>query len=123
MYREDRFVHAIPTNADMKVVRAIDLFNASPHCRTISGVARTLGAPLVTRAPVGDRGQHRHDRRSRGSSRGTATRSTSPTRPRGVRSTGQGAELDELDEPDRAPNAIADEFGALHAAVQPERSR
>ena len=37
----------------------------------------------------------------------------------GVRATGQGTELEELDEEDRSPNAIADEFGALHAAVQP----
>ena len=51
MYREDRFVHAIPTNADMKVVRAIELYNASSHCRMIAGVARTLGAPLVSGRP------------------------------------------------------------------------
>jgi len=37
----------------------------------------------------------------------------------GVRATGQGTELEELEEEDRSPNAIADEFGALHAAVQP----
>ena len=37
----------------------------------------------------------------------------------GVRHTGQGAELEELDEADRSPNAIADETGELHAAVQP----
>ena len=118
MYREDRFVHAIPTNADMKVVRAIDLFNASPHCRTISGVARTLGAPLVTVRPSATEGSivtiviawelswYRYE-------------IDLADEAAGVRSTGQGAELDELDEPDRAPNAIADEFGALHAAVQP----
>ena len=118
MYREDRFVHAIPTNADMKVVRAIDLFNASPHCRTISGVARTLGAPLVSVRPSATEGSivtiviawelswYRYE-------------IDLADEAAGVRSTGQGAELGELDEADRSPNAIADEFGALHAAVQP----
>ena len=118
MYREDRFVHAIPTNADMKIVRAIELFNASTHCRTISGVARTLGAPLVIVRPSATEGSivtivvawelswYRFE-------------VDLADEAAGVRATGQGTELDELDEEDRAPNAIADEFGALHAAVQP----
>ena len=29
--------------------------------------------------------------------------------------------LDELDPQDRVPNAVADEFGALHAAVAPDQ--
>ena len=118
MYREDRFVHAIPTNADMKVVRAIELFNASTHCRIISGVARTLGAPLVIVRPSATEGSivtiviawelswYRFE-------------VDLADEAAGVRATGQGTELEELDEEDRAPNAIADEFGALHAAVQP----
>jgi hypothetical protein len=118
MYREDRFVHAIPTNADMKIVRAIELFNGSQHCRTISGVARTLGAPLVIVRPSATEGSivtiviawelswYRFE-------------VDLADEAAGVRATGQGTELEELDDEDRAPNAIADEFGALHAAVQP----
>src|SRR6187551_1741316 len=40
-----RSVHAVPTNADLKVARAVELFNTSEHPRTVSGVARSLGAP------------------------------------------------------------------------------
>src|SRR2546428_838038 len=36
---------AEPTNAQLKVDRAIDLFNESEHPRTIAGIARTLGPP------------------------------------------------------------------------------
>lgn len=46
-----RSVHAIPTNADMKMGRALDLFNASMHPRTVAGVARSLGAPIVAVRP------------------------------------------------------------------------
>lgn len=118
MYREDRFVHAIPTNADMKVVRAIELFNLSSHCRTLAGVARTLGAPLVSVRPSATEGSivtiviawelswYRYE-------------VDLADEAAGVRLTGQGAELGELEEGDRAPNAIADGQGALHAAVPP----
>jgi len=118
MYREDRFVHAIPTNADMKVVRAIELFNLSPHCRTLSGVARTLGAPLVSVRPSATEGSivsiviawelswYRYE-------------VDLADEAAGVRLTAQGAELGELEQDDRAPNAIADGHGMLHAAVPP----
>jgi hypothetical protein len=43
--REPRHVHAIPTNADLKMARALDVFNLSAHPRRISGVARSLGVP------------------------------------------------------------------------------
>ena len=117
MYREDRFVHAIPTNADMKIVRAIELFNTSHHCRTIAGVARTLGAPLVSVRPSPTEGSivtivvaweiswYRFE-------------VDLADEDAGVRATGQGYELDELQSEDRTPNAIADEQGALHGAVQ-----
>ena len=120
LYREDRFVHAIPTNADMKVVRAIELFNVSPHCRTIAGVSRSLGAPLVHVRPSPTEGSivwivvawelswyhFEVDLADEAA---------------GVRATGRGSELDELDPLDRVPNAIADEHGALHGAVPPEQ--
>src|SRR3954451_6270652 len=31
-----RSVHAVPTNADLKVARAVELFNGSEHPRTVS---------------------------------------------------------------------------------------
>ena len=120
MYREDRFVHAIPTNADMKVVRGIELFNASQQCRRIAGVSRSLGAPLVSVRPSPTEGsivwifvawelswyQFEVDLADEAA---------------GVRTVAQGTELDELEPQDRVPNAVADEFGALHAAVAPDQ--
>jgi hypothetical protein len=43
--RKPRHVRAVPTNAQLKIDRALDLFNRSEHPRTIAGLARTLGAP------------------------------------------------------------------------------
>ncbi|GAC1435680.1 MAG: hypothetical protein NVSMB51_05550 [Solirubrobacteraceae bacterium] len=45
---EPRRVHAVPTNAELKVSRALELFNVSEHTRTVAGVARSLGAPSVS---------------------------------------------------------------------------
>ena len=52
-YRPDRHVHAVPTNGELKAVRAVELFNASEHPRTIAGVARSLGMPTVAVLPTG----------------------------------------------------------------------
>ena len=41
----------MPTNADLKMARALELFNASAHPRTVAGVARSLGAPIVAVRP------------------------------------------------------------------------
>ena len=49
--KEPRHVRAVPTTADVKVERALELLNASDHQRTIAGLARTLGQPWVTAAP------------------------------------------------------------------------
>ena len=49
--REPRHVHAIPTSGDHKIAVAVDVFNASTHRRTVSGVARSLGAPSVNITP------------------------------------------------------------------------
>ncbi len=38
----------MPTNAELKVSRALELFNGSQHTETVSGVARSLGAPEVS---------------------------------------------------------------------------
>src|SRR4051794_26599179 len=46
--REARHVRAVPTNAQVKVERALELFNGSEHRRTIGGIAKTLGEPWVS---------------------------------------------------------------------------
>jgi hypothetical protein len=43
--RKPRQVRAVPTNAQLKIDRALDLFNRSEHPRTIAGIARSLGTP------------------------------------------------------------------------------
>ena len=53
--RRPRQVRAVPTNADLKMQRALELFNASDHTRTVGGVARSLGAPGVCVRPRTDR--------------------------------------------------------------------
>ena len=44
-------MRAVPTTAQVKVERALALFNGSEHQRMIGGLARTLGAPWVAAAP------------------------------------------------------------------------
>ena len=46
-----RHVRAVPTTAEVKVERAIELFNGSGHQRTVAGLARTLGPPWVSAIP------------------------------------------------------------------------
>jgi hypothetical protein len=46
-----RHVRAVPTTAEGKVERALDLFNGSGHQRTVAGLARTLGPPWVSAMP------------------------------------------------------------------------
>ena len=46
--RDPRHVRAVPTNAQLKLERALDLFNGSEHLRTVAGLARTLGPPQVS---------------------------------------------------------------------------
>jgi hypothetical protein len=50
--RDARHVRAVPTNAQVKVERALELFNSSDHVRTIGGIARTLGEPWVSANPL-----------------------------------------------------------------------
>lgn len=50
--RDVRHVRAVPTNAQVKVERALELFNNSEHVRTIGGIARTLGEPWVSANPL-----------------------------------------------------------------------
>lgn len=46
-----RHVRAVPTTAEGKVERALELFNGSGHQRTVAGLARTLGQPFVSALP------------------------------------------------------------------------
>jgi hypothetical protein len=113
-YDPERSVHAVPTNGEMKAARAVDLFNASDHPRTVAGVARSLGAPGVT-VRAGDEGSmvgivvawelcwYRYE----------VDLAEGPT---AVRVAAQGYELDELTPEDQEANAAADEYGGLALA-------
>jgi hypothetical protein len=46
--RDPRQIRAVPTSADLKLERAVELFNGSEHPRTVAGIARTLGEPHVS---------------------------------------------------------------------------
>jgi hypothetical protein len=110
--REPRHVRAVPTNADMKRARAVDVFNASEHPRTVAALARTLGAPFAAVRPSETEGsivtivvaweltwyRWEVDLADEGA---------------GVRQTGQGDELAELEAPEQEPNASADDRGEL----------
>jgi hypothetical protein len=50
--KDPRHVRAVPTNAQVKVERAIEVFNGTEHPRTIAGIARSLGEPWVTATPL-----------------------------------------------------------------------
>jgi hypothetical protein len=107
-----REVHAVPTNAELKVSRALELFNASEHTKTVSGVARSLGAPDVSVAARIDDGAlveivvawelcwYRYE-------------IDLADEPHAVRLLGQGYELSELGEGTGPANAVADGRGAL----------
>ena len=49
-----RHIRAVPTTREVKVERALELFNDSDHPRTIAGIARTLGPPEVHASPDGN---------------------------------------------------------------------
>lgn len=114
--RSPRHVRAVPTNAELKMERALEVFNASDHVRTVGGVARSLGAPAVSVRPLADRPsvvaitvmwelswyRFEVDLSDEGS---------------GVRREAQGAELGELSEAEHVVNAAADERGGLHLAT------
>jgi hypothetical protein len=113
--RRPRHVRAVPTNADLKMERALDVFNASDHVRTVGGVARSLGPAAVCVRPLAERPsvvtitvmwelswyRFEVDLSDEGS---------------GVRREGQGAELGDLPADEQVVNAGADDRGALHLA-------
>jgi hypothetical protein len=113
--RHPRHVRAVPTNADLKMQRALEVFNSSDHTRTVGGVARSLGAPAVCVRPRTDRpavvaitvmwelSWYRFE-------------IDLSDEAGGVRRDAQGDELDELSVEDQDVNAAADERGNLHLA-------
>lgn len=110
-----RHVRAVPTNAELKMQRAIDLFNISEFPRTVAGVARSLGAPVVCVRPLAER-----------PSVVTITVMWELSWYRfevdlsdeagGLRREASGYELDELDPGEKVANAVADQHGALSPA-------
>jgi hypothetical protein len=52
--KDPRHVRAVPTTAEGRMERAVDLFNGSDHQRTVAGLARTLGTPYVGVSPDAD---------------------------------------------------------------------
>jgi hypothetical protein len=50
----ERHVHAVPVDQRGQLARAVSLFNASEHPKTVAGVIRSLGAPYVQVGPVHD---------------------------------------------------------------------
>ncbi len=111
-YEPPRHVHGIPTNAELKMARALELFNASEHPRTVAGVARSLGTPLIAVRPSETEGSvvgivvawelswYRYE-------------VDLADEVAGVRVVAQGAELAELEPEDRVASAAADERGEL----------
>jgi hypothetical protein len=112
----DRPVQAVPTNADLKIARALDMFNESDHPRTVAGVARSLGAPIVAVRPAGATGSvvsivvgwdlcwYRYE-------------VDLADEAAGVRVIEKGSELGELAGADKVPNAAAGDTGELLPAA------
>jgi hypothetical protein len=114
--REVRHVHAVPTNAELKMERAIEVFNESPHPRTVAGVSRSLGAPeiavrtsevepsVVSLFVMWELSWYRFE-------------VDLSDEAGGARRVAQGAELSELEPEERAVNAVADERGRIALAA------
>lgn len=100
------------TAGELKVARALAVFNAGEQPKRVAGVARSLGAPTVTARPLEESGSmvaiviawelcwYRYQVDLGDEAAGT-------------RLVAQGMELDELSEEDRLANAVADERGEL----------
>jgi hypothetical protein len=113
--REPRRVRAVPTNAELKMERAADVFNNSQHPRTVAGVARSLGSPevcirtsedepsVVSIFVMWELSWYRYE-------------VDLSDEAGGARRVAQGAELEELADADRAINAVADERGRIALA-------
>jgi hypothetical protein len=103
-----------PTSGELKVARALEVFNAGEQPRRVAGVARSLGAPTVTARPLEESGStvaivvawelcwYRYE-------------VDLGDEAAGPRLVAEGMELDELPAEDRLANAAADERGELAA--------
>src|ERR1700722_4168199 len=104
------------TSGELKMARALEVFNAGEQPRRVAGVARSLGAPTVTVRPLEQSG-------------GTVAIVVAwelcwyryevdlGDEAAGWRLVAQGMELEELPEEDRLANAAADERGDLSALI------
>ncbi len=52
--QDPRHVRAVPSTAEARIDRAMELFNGSAHARTVAGLARTLGPAWVSVQPVAE---------------------------------------------------------------------
>ena len=109
---EPRHVRAVPTSLEQRSVAAAEAFNAAEHPRTVAGIARSLGLPVVSVHPA-DRSPstmrilvawelcwYRYET-DLGDDWGA------------VRLADQGDELDELDPSELEANAVADDSGQV----------
>jgi hypothetical protein len=118
--KDPRHVRAVPSTPEGRVERALELFNESPHQRTTAGLARTLGTPWVTAAPIADQPSEVTVvvawELSWYSYRVNLAEELEPVVPES-----KGEEIDEIDESLRDWNATLDEEGRLaisHAVAE-----
>jgi hypothetical protein len=100
------------TGGEVKIVRALEVFNSGEHPRRVAGVARSLGEPSVVARPLADAGSavsivvawelswYRYE-------------VDLGDEAAGAKVTEQGTELGELAREDLLVNAVADEHGTL----------
>jgi hypothetical protein len=105
-------VRAVPTNAQLKLERAIELFNSSEHLRTVSGLSRTLGQPHVSASTSGESAAEVLLTVAWDISWYQFVVDLSDTRDP-VRVENQGQEMDELSEEARAWNGRVEPSGTL----------
>jgi hypothetical protein len=104
------------TSGELKLARALEVFNAGEQPRRVAGVARSLGAPFVSVRPLEESGSivaivvawelcwYRYE-------------VDLGDEAAGVQLIAQGMELEELPVEDRLANATADERGELAALL------
>jgi hypothetical protein len=113
----DEPAHVAVTSGELKVARALEVFNAGEQPRRVAGVARSLGAPSVTARALEESGStvaivvawelcwYRYEVDLGDEAAGS-------------RLIAQGMELDELPEEDRLGNVATDEHGELAPLVE-----
>jgi hypothetical protein len=116
--RTPRHVRGVPSNSELRAVRALEVFNLGEAPRRVAGVARSLGPPWVAVRAVAPAGslvsiavswelcwyRYEVDLADEGAD---------------AQLVGQGMELHELSEEDRQANAQADERGELQMIEAP----